>query len=92
MMSQSQKEYSQQTHPPVKRHAWKEQQHVSSAAAVLDNVSLLVCEGTGANLQNNWRAAQTSKGMEIFYAWRASKHTCTYTLLLTNTSLGRAGG
>lgn len=57
MMSQSQKKYSQQTPPPVKRQAGKEQQHISSAAPRLERFSLLVCEGVEAILQNDWRAA-----------------------------------
>ena len=59
MMSRSQKKYSQQTHPPLKRQAGKEQRRMSSAAPVLESFSLLAREGVEAILQDNWRAALT---------------------------------
>jgi len=59
MLSQSQKRYSQRTHPPVKRQAGRQQQRVSSAAATLQSFSLPAREGAEAILQKNWRAGLT---------------------------------
>lgn len=81
---------SLQTHPPMKQQAGKVWQHISSAAAIPESLSLLVCEGVEAIPQEQLESCfNFSRGCN---ARRASKHTCTHTLLLTNTSLGRARG